>query len=100
MLTREQVEKLRARASVAVEDCEHDAKAYDEMNPGFALPGEIQRQVRDEWKLIGEALAAYGRVEELLMTQEALLSVLKSQGIEPPVVLVAATENLHRALEG
>jgi hypothetical protein len=89
MLTGEQIEKLRARASVAVEDCEHDAKAYDEMNPGFALPGEIQRQVRDEWKLIGEALAAYSRVVALLEKWDEQYTGM----------LLARTE-LRRALEG
>jgi hypothetical protein len=97
MLTKEQVEKLRARASVAVEDCEHDAKAYDEMNPGFALPGEIQRQVRDEWKLIGEVLAAYGLVAACLETWETTKCDY-TQSVD--AVRESMIAELRRALEG
>jgi hypothetical protein len=94
MLTKEQTAHLRARAAVAVEDCEHDAKAYDEMNPGFPLPGEVQRKIGAEWVLIDAALAAYERVTALLeaVTPPQGGAIL---GSSPPF-----HERLRRALEG
>ena len=71
MLTKEQIAGLRAWADVAVDDCEHDAKAYDAWNPGFPLPGQTQRKIRDEWVLIGQALAAYERVAALAADMRA-----------------------------
>jgi len=88
MLTKEQIRDLRAWAAVAVEDCAHDAKAYDEMNPGFSLPGNLQRKMGAEWGLIGEALAAYERTV-------ALLAEVRAQGSS-----VVTDAELERALEG
>jgi len=87
MLTTEQVRDLRAWAAVAVEDCERDAKAYDKWNPGFSLPGNLQRKMGAEWVLIGDALAAYSRVV-------ALLEMAETQGGRLTRV------ELRRALEG
>jgi len=94
MLTKEQIRDLRAWASVAVEDCAHDAKAYDEMNPGFSLPGNLQRKMGAEWGLIGEALSAYSRVAALLASKVApgCFGLLTERTI--------SCDELRRALEG
>lgn len=90
MLTKDQIATLRAWADVAVDDCERDAKAYDLWNPGFPSPGQTQRKIRDEWKLIGQALAAYERVA-------ALLEMHPDELYDVPCYTKA---ELRRALEG